>query len=290
MDARKIEILLKVISSGSMMKTSAQVGYTPSGLVQMMNSIENELGIKIIERTNQGVKLTSAGKSLMPLFKEFTALNNRILNEAEKLSKASASTLRIGAYVSIATYWLPSVISEFHETHPDVNIELETLEKPELYDAMLSGRIDLGFASRDDKATCFFIPLKKDEFLAVLPNDVAAKYTDGVYPLDDFNDTPFIMPSLGKDVDVEKIFSSNDIHPQLLAYAAEDSTVINMVAAKIGASMLPELTLSGITGQVVALHTEPTTYRELGIVSVNCDLPPLASEFVEFAASRKSSL
>lgn len=284
------------------MKVSDEVGYTPSGLVHMMNSIENELGLKIINRTNQGVTLTENGRTLMPLFEQFSQLNSRMISEAKKLREKTDSTLKVGTYASIATHWLPSVITAFRTEHPDFDVELTVLEKPECYQALETGRIDLAFCSKDRLSKCPFELLKSDEFFAVLPTNspdapaitstVASESTSesAEFPLANFNDMSFIMPSLKSDEDVRRILSEHDVHPELLASVADDSTVISMVAAGMGSSILSELTLRGHDSGVLTFPLRPRLYRELGII-YRCEgeSTPI-TQFVQFAKSMRASL
>ena len=53
MDAKKVEILLEAVESGSMMGIAGQNGYTPSGLSHLLRRLEAELGVQLVERTNR---------------------------------------------------------------------------------------------------------------------------------------------------------------------------------------------------------------------------------------------
>lgn len=290
MDAEKIAILLKVVDSGSMMKASGELGYTPSGLVHIMDSIEHELGLKIMDRTNRGVVLTEDGKELLPLFKKFVRDDAQILVEAKKLRDKNETTLHVGTYASIATHWLPSVIAAFCAEHPGFGIDFETLGMPECYEALDEGRIDLAFCSLSRSAKCNFEPLKDDEFFAVLPPESTFAPNDDVFPIESFNGLPFIMPSFGTDEDVRNIITSHDVHPKPLASVAEDSAVVSMVAAGMGVSLLSDLVLRGRTENIKALHVQPNVYRTLGIIYRDESVSTIGRTFTAFAKSMKASL
>ena len=70
MDDRKIEGLLAVIRHGSLNGAAEELNCSQSAVTQMMNSLENEAGFKILERTNRGVALTKAGSEIIPDFEE----------------------------------------------------------------------------------------------------------------------------------------------------------------------------------------------------------------------------
>ena len=72
--------LQKIMEAGSFTKAAEHLGYTQSSISQMMASLENELGIKLLKRSRTGVSLTIEGKELYP-FIERTILQYRAMLE-----------------------------------------------------------------------------------------------------------------------------------------------------------------------------------------------------------------
>ena len=66
MNTKKYEALLHIAENGSISKTAQELGYTQSGITQMINGLETELGMQLIIRRSKGVKLTNSGKELLP--------------------------------------------------------------------------------------------------------------------------------------------------------------------------------------------------------------------------------
>ncbi len=67
MDDYKIHVLLAAIRTGSFRKAALELNCTQSAVTQAMNSLENELGCKVLLRNHNGIRLTSAGEELLPL-------------------------------------------------------------------------------------------------------------------------------------------------------------------------------------------------------------------------------
>ena len=65
MDNKKYEAIIHIAENGSITKTAEEMGYTQSGVTQMINSLEEELGLKLLVRTNKGATLTNAGNTLL---------------------------------------------------------------------------------------------------------------------------------------------------------------------------------------------------------------------------------
>ena len=100
METNKIRALLCAIEKNSLSKAAEQFSYTPSALSHAADSIEEELGVKILKRNYAGVTLTEDGKQLLPALQEFVKAEDALLESAKILS--GESELRIAAYSSIS--------------------------------------------------------------------------------------------------------------------------------------------------------------------------------------------
>ena len=78
MESKKLEALLMAVDLGSFTKAAEVLGYTQSGLTHMMNSLENELGIGLLIRSKSGVRLSSAGRRLLPDIRAFVEAADRL--------------------------------------------------------------------------------------------------------------------------------------------------------------------------------------------------------------------
>ena len=64
MDTKKVHALLLAVDRGSLTSAAAELGYTQSGLTHMMNALEDELGLNLLVRSKNGVRLSPAGQAL----------------------------------------------------------------------------------------------------------------------------------------------------------------------------------------------------------------------------------
>lgn len=263
MDAKKIEILLEAMESGSLMAVAEKNGYTPSGLSHLLRRLEEELGVKLAERNNRGIVLSDEGVRLLPYLRKYVNAYQDLEKEAGRLGQKKAEILHIAAYASIAKNWMPELIGFFSQKHPEITVELEVVGRQELYRSMKSGKYNLIFACEDKTFGYNFEPLAQDRFFAVLPQNYEGKES---FPLKDFEKYSFIMPSYGEDVEVHELFAEYGITPKLLPATADDPVIIGMVEGGMGVSMMSELVLHGSGEHVKKLPVEPAAFRELGVV------------------------
>ncbi|WP_312197451.1 LysR family transcriptional regulator [Anaerospora hongkongensis] len=287
MDAKKIQILLSTLKTGSFLKAADSLGYTPSGLTHMMDSLEKDIGITILKRGRFGICLTPEGEKLLPLFEDFAAAEQKIRNEVRSLQSRRQKIIRIGAYASIARNWLPSLLSGFYLEHPKVSIETVVLGREELYNALKKREVDMIFACSGTECKHDFVSLAKDYYRAVLPLGYPTAQ-ETIFSLKEFEGTPFIMPSFMKDIDVQKALETNNISIEMLAASADDPVVLSMVSGGLGISMLSDLVLQGASEKVKIMPLEPNVSRILGIAVLSMQsLSPLVKNFIAYVKRHK---
>ena len=266
MESKKLEALLMAVDLGSFTKAAEVMGYTQSGLTHMMNSLEREVGFTLLERGRGGVRLTKDGERVAPAIREFLQANARLDSTIAQVASSRSEIIRISAYASMATHWLPGIIRRFREERPDVDVDIRMADHVgSPYELLSQGKMDLIFVSRQEQEKGYeWIHLRDDPMYAVLPEDYPLEGRKSL-PLQAFDGRDFIMPAQGFDKDIMHIFNRVGVKPHILPTAVDDPTVISMVAHGLGLSMMTELTLRGHAEHVILVPVEPASARELGI-------------------------
>ncbi|MBQ5592153.1 MAG: LysR family transcriptional regulator [Clostridia bacterium] len=281
MDSSKFYALLKSVEYGSLTKAAEELGYTQAGLTHMMNRLEKEIGITLLNRTRTGVSLTADGNELIGLIRDFSEKGIALENAIRKIKSGNDNTIRIAAYASITSHWLPEIISSFKHDFPYVSFELQVAGYDEIAQAVANGTADFGFTSYQPSVQGDWITLRDDPLFAVLPVEYDDK-KDSVH-ISIFNNKSFFMPTYGFDYDIVNTLEKNDVHPLINRTALDDSAVVSMVSHSLGCSLLPKLVLKGMHGRFIAKKIEPETHRELGILIKNKNtLSPTAHKFIAY--------
>ena len=264
MNIQKLQALITSIDLGSFSRAAERLGYTQSGLTHMMNALEAEFGFPLIRRGYFGVRPTPEGERLLPKLRRMVALEEELSDEIRRIREGEDTKLRIGAYSSIATHWLPSILQSFCRDFSEVTVEITQGSVSELYEGIASERFDLILASRNDRYPCEFIPLKSDRLRAILPldyrTDIAAPF-----PIGEFEHSSFLMPSFGFDIDIMTVFHEHGVEPQVISTLVDDRAIISMVEHGLGVSILSELCIRGHSGKVLCLPIAPDVSRQLGV-------------------------
>lgn len=268
MDTKKVQALLAAIDLGSLTAAASELGYTQSGLTHMMNSLETELGLNLLLRNKSGVRLSPAGQELLPELRNLADAAEVLSQAAEQLRQRNCSTLRLGAYSSIARHWVPQIMAEYRKVCPDTQVSLIMDGLVELYSAVRDDQLDCIMTSYDESLAQGFgwIPLWEDELVAVLPESFPLE--GDVLPVERFDETQFLMPSQGADTYIRPIFAASPrkIGPHIITTNLDDESIVSMVEHGLGVSLLSRLVVKGMNYQVKIVPISPKHFRSLGII------------------------
>lgn len=283
MDIKSWKIMLAVDDYGSFTRVGAELGYTQSGITQMMKNLEKKVGFPLYIKDHHGIRLTNEAKSLIPAIRTLLNADEVIHQEIAALNGAQRGTIRIGTYLSCSIHWIPKIISEFQQKHPDIIIQVIEGVEGELADWIQERRVDIGFISLQKNHKYQFLPVMDDPMYAVIPeNDPLAKEAE--IPIEVFEGAPFIITEYTPGSDVHRVLRKNKIHPDIRYVTRNEFSSLSMVEHELGYSILPGLLLRGQQGKFVKRPLKPTITRQLGLAYSSLeDLSPASKTFLEYA-------
>ncbi len=268
MDSKKVNALLLAVERGSLTSAALELGYTQSGLTHMMNALEQELGLNLLVRSKNGVRLSPAGQALRPQMQAFLESSHALEEEAEHLRKRSSSTLRLGAYSSVASRWLPAIVASFRKVDPNTDVIIDVGGIPDIYEKLKTDQLDCAIVSYQEPLCqgLHYFHLADDPLVAVLPESDDHL---GVFPVADFSEQEFLMPADGFDMDILPLFSRSlgREQPRIRYTNLSDSAIVSMVEHNLGISLLSELIMQDIHNDVRTLPLDPPAFRRLGIAA-----------------------
>lgn len=302
MSIRKYNLFLNVIEKGSVTAAATELGISQSGATQLLNSLEEELGLDLLFRSRGGIKLTEAGEQLLPLIKETVEADRKVTEMAASLTNSAnvqEHVIRIGSFTSVAVNWLPEIMREFSKEEPDVRIELIDGGYNNIEKTFSEQNIDFGFVRLPLNFNCKTLPLCNDRLLAVLPPDFdVSKLICDRHDVKDINELPdssFSCPTnlFGTesvislintiDRDAKTIFESAGIKPNIRYRVEDDYAMLAMVEKGLGIGIVPELILKDSKRNVRIVKLDPPAFRMIGLAFPDYGhISAEAMKFVEF--------
>lgn len=268
MDNRKYEALINIAESGSITNAAERMGYTQSGITQMINSLEKELGVKLLTRTNKGAILTPNGQELLPLMREEFRWERTIQQECARMTGKETGSVTVGCLSSISTAWMPGILETFAKEYPNIKIKMIEQEAPSLERMLLNGRIDMAIMEVDENKSYISKVLLRDEIFAVLPQHHKLAGENRI-AMENLIKYPFISYATGDTASIQG-WPENRV-PQaklnVMYTCKNDLTAIQMVKHNLGVSLAGKLMLSSYEAETVNVPLDPPMYRLLGVAT-----------------------
>lgn len=293
MDISKLRVLLSVVDAGSFSKAAESLGYTQAGISYIISSLEEEIGIKLLTRTHDGIRLNSAGTFLI-------AEINRLVQDADSLENAiSAAKKTMGGVIRIATIdtasikWLPEAVSEFSTKHPDININITEGDPFEINDMIYSGAADLGITEKawtSDEFT--WVSLTDDPYYAVFPAGCGI-----IAPCDihEFEGREFYIADFKRERNVPVMLRENSVKVEALPDRISTPAVIRSIEKGRGTTISSALaiymsSIEALKNKPDILLLEPPAARKLGVsIALGKDENEIVLELIECLKSAVQS-
>lgn len=140
---RQIQFFVSVVDENSFTGAAEKNFVSQSAVSQALNSLESDLGVKLIERKNRSFQVTTAGEYFYRKCKSLLSDLDSIKNETIRLGSDEEMALRVGYINLYAGPELSDAIAEFSALYPEVNISVQSGTHEELYQGLVLGGLDL---------------------------------------------------------------------------------------------------------------------------------------------------
>lgn len=244
MELRQLRYFIAVAEERSFSRAAERLHISQPPLSTQIMMLEEELGVRLLERSNRGVSLTAAGSVF---YEEMRAVLVRLEHGKTRTRQAGqghVGTLSIG-FVSIADYGiLPPALKDFRTRFPEVEVHLHELTTDAQIREMRMGRLDLGIALGPiEDGNLSFEPLSHEALVLAMPVGHRLAKAKGPRDLRAFSKENFIVtprdiaPGL-YDLMISRCYASGFV-PRITQQARQMQTVISLVAAGMGIALVP---------------------------------------------------
>ena len=286
MDAEKIRLLYQVAGIGSVKKAAEQLNYTQSGLLYILNGIEDEIGCRMLRRTHAGVELSKEAVALQPYAEKLLNANAEFESMRDQMLNIRSNALTIGAYPLIANNWLPFILKEMQTQFPDIQITVK-VGTQENVQWLEQEEVDLSIISKGLVQKGEWISLEQTELYAVVP--AAIPFPAGKpLKLDQLRGFQVILPeyasrSQGFDR-IEQWLNEVENAKALKVYSPSGDTLLSMVDHGVGITFLVNGYKRRCPAHVRMYPLDPPIYRETGIaIPEGKTVTPLMEQFIQCA-------
>lgn len=259
MDIRQLTIFVEAARARNFRAAALQLGIAQPAVTQRIRQLEENLGFKLFHRINRGVELTPAGQSMLIEAEEILARTRGALEKAHQIRRGQLGTLRIGYGTSVmAERKLPALITRYGSDHREVTLELlPGMTMEQLIDQVATRKTDVAFVRAplpQLPQTLRVMPFDRSKLCAALPERHPLG-TRASVSIGDIAQEKLLLPvdeiGLGLSSSALSLFEDAGCEPQIGMRIANVDTILALVEAGAGISILPESTVRstrGITG------------------------------------------
>jgi DNA-binding transcriptional LysR family regulator len=282
MELRQLRYFLAVAEELHFGRAAEKLHMSQPPLTVQIRRLEKELGAQLFDRSTRRVSLTPMGEAFQKRVKTVLDDLEDAVAEINDVGNGRRGRLRVG-FVSSASYTvIPEAVRRFRELQPRVDLVLRPLTSGEQVEELLEGGLDLGLIRDPEPAPGLTLePLLTEALVAVIPERHPLASHQEVAPDDLAQEGMILFPYRlmpGFVSQVLRIFKTGRI-PHMVQQAIHQETVVGLVAAGLGISILPEsISRFQTTGVVIRpITTGPKT----SLIIARAGRPaPAAAEFV----------
>ena len=264
----KYAMFLKVIELGSMSKAAAECNYSQSAVSQIISSLEKELQLTLLNRSQTGIWLTSDGKYMLPYIEALSNAEQNIYTQASKLKGIESGRIVLGTFSSVSCHILMPIIKAFKDTYPNINIEIREGDNMAIESWLAKGTIDFGFIDSPTLPGFESIHVCRDPFVAVMSEE-------GVYAM--------IIVDEGTPKEAAGILRQINISPNIVHSSKDNSLILSMIENRLCLGYMGKLVLTKTPYKVINKPTVPQFYRDIVLTIKDRNAASVASQkFLEF--------
>ncbi|MFY0542861.1 LysR family transcriptional regulator [Brevibacillus sp. H7] len=241
MDIRQLRYFIAIAEEGQITGAAKRLQMAQPPLSQQLKQMEEELGVVLMERVGKRMELTEAGAALYRQALNIVQQLDEAIAEVKETGEGVRGSLSIGVS-ALSAYHLPEKLRRFQEKHPLITYKVWKGDSQQLSQLLEQRTIEVAIVrlphSLPDYAS---IHLEEEPFVMIVPPHSPLSSKERIH-MREIADHPLVLPStpgLGIYELLIKEFSRLGVTPQVVCQCPDISLIVNLVAAGIGASIVP---------------------------------------------------
>lgn len=285
---RQLRSFILCAELGSFSDAAAAMHITQSALSLQIRQFEENLGLRVFDRTTRHVELSPGGRDLLPVARRVISDLDEMRTRASDLLSGRRGTLKLAVTPSLACSILPGMLSSLRRQMPAVRVDLTEAVALPLVEHMEQGGSELALSVRPARDTAFhFESLQMDRLVAVLGSShPVAKQRQITWKT--LADIPYISITTQSGVWAQALraASAAGVTLQVSLETPNFFTAIALARADLGCTVISQLAMEGasLKGLKVLPLVGPTVNRDIGLLwRRGTELSPVAEVFVSVA-------
>ncbi len=270
MELHQLRYFCAVAEAGSFSRAAERSHVSQPSLSQQIMKLEDELGARLFDRLGRSVRLTETGQTFLPraraVLRELEAARGDVVEQKDSIG----GSVMIGVIPTVAPYFLPQRLTRFSRKYPQVQLTVVEEITPALLELLRASKADLAILALPIRGHEFeTFPLLTEPLFAALPRDHKLTKRRSL-SLKDLRTQPFLLLRDGhcfRDTTVAACDRAR-LHPQIIFESGQFSSLLSMVGAGMGVSIVPEMAIDKKSRCRFVRLDDPAAVRTIGAVTL----------------------
>ena len=286
----RLRVFVEVAKQGSISAAAEELSYTQSAVSQQIAALEAETGVTLIERLPRGVRLTTAGSTLLAHAEGILGRLAAAEADLEAIAGLRGGQLRMASFPTAGATLMPLAIAMFRAQHPEVELTLAEGEPEDIAPRLYAGEFDLALlfefpGAREPAGVAHqSVRLLEDPMYVALRNDHPLASKLGL-SLADLRDEQWVQTSAPSPCARHVVRSclAAGFEPIVTFESDDYETIQGLVAAGVGVALIPRLALTRVHRgiRVRALAPRSPARNVIAATSTGPRVTPAAQAMVD---------
>ncbi|MBO5913378.1 MAG: LysR family transcriptional regulator [Clostridia bacterium] len=264
MNTRQLRYAVELYKNPNISHVALKLGITQPALSKQILSLENELEVKLFDRTTNPLTVTPAGEHFLKEARKLLYNEEQLLRSMEDFKSGKRGNLNIGVSPFRCLYLIPSLCEKIKEKYPNVQITLHEAGSDQLRQSACEGKFDFAIVNLPvDESVLDVVPIESDALVLAVPELLCNKingYSDTTekIELSQCSNLPFVV--VGQSQEMRQLFEKScaaaNITPKISVEVVGLASAWAMCRQGLGATILPKQFVNNMcNGQKIKMFT-----------------------------------
>ena len=268
MELHQLRYFCAVADTGSFSRAAEQSHVAQPSLSQQIMKLEDELGARLFDRLGRSVRLTDLGRTFLPRARAVLREVEAAKGEVREQKDSICGPVTVGVIPTVAPYFLPPHLTEFTRQFPEAQLTVVEEITPVLLERLRASKVDVALLALPIRGHEFEThALLTEPLFAALPRShKLARHAS--LSLKDLRAEPFLLLRDGhcfRDTAVAACDRAR-LTPQVIFESGQFSSILSMVGAGMGVSIVPEMAVEKHQGCRYVRIADSEATRTIGAV------------------------
>lgn len=299
-DFRQLRYFIAVAEELSFTRAAQRLHLSQPPLSQQIQALEQDLGVRLLERDKRNVMLTAPGRLFLDQARQILAMAEEARTQVAEAAAGFSGHLKLAYTVSVSFHpALPQTLLRLGQNAPNVRVWLSEMYTEPQFAAIRAGQLDVGFVRdvpghQDDARALRLDVIDREPLLLALPSGHRLAGRDSV-ELGEVAGDPFVAQPRELAATLYdrllRLAAKAGFHPVIRQQAQQLNGLLALVAAGIGLALVPaSMQVVKLTGVSYVPLADPDAYLLLAVASQSENPSPVVLQFLETVAEAKTAL